>query len=265
MKFYLEAMKNDIDIQSLDCDIELDRAQLNIDYYSAQKNFYNESSNDDYYTEGTIGRYIIEGVSNAIIKVIDFISTCIEKLNELFAKSKLEKLKKEYEKAAKEDPSIKDRMVTFVDRRAIIDERNKLIKEIKKSEKTRKERKEDVEAMTTRSGQYKTKTTLKLAAAFTLLTTVGGLFLGELAAKKADLRIDKRNLELKIVKRAELLAKKRAGATSEDMAKLYEDEECEQMMLLMTLEKANSKDKLQMVMDLYDEIVDIYSHKTPGT
>jgi hypothetical protein len=113
MDFYLEAMRNDIDIASLDCDIELDKAELTLNYYNSVENFYKESCNseEEFFLEAhqTIG----QSITNIIKSVINFINTCANKVRELFTGKKIKDLKQRYEEAIRKNPKLKDAKINF--------------------------------------------------------------------------------------------------------------------------------------------------------
>jgi hypothetical protein len=115
MKFYLEALKNDIDIMSLDCVIEMDRIQFMSDYYDNHENAYKESctSENELYTEAA--EKFSDSIRNLIKVVIRFIRNCAEKVRILFTGKKIKELTQKYEDAIKKNPKLKDAKIYLDD------------------------------------------------------------------------------------------------------------------------------------------------------
>lgn len=114
MEFYLEAMRNDIDIASLDCDIEIDRTVLELEYYNNTENFYKEcghTDEDEYFIEA--GKTIVSSLLDIVKSVIRFIDTCVSKVRELFTGKKMKDLKNRYEEAVRKNPKLKDAKINF--------------------------------------------------------------------------------------------------------------------------------------------------------
>ena len=116
MEFYLESMKNDLDIASMECDISLDRASLTMDYYTNIGNFYKESgreASEEWMTEA--GGKVGEALKKAVNAVIEFINKCIDKIKEAFAKARLKALVDKYNKLVKEKPEFAGWEVEYTD------------------------------------------------------------------------------------------------------------------------------------------------------
>ena len=114
--FYFESIQNDIKISDLEYEVESDRVNLLFKSYNDILDLYQESDNSDHSTFVLeAGEKISSAIKNIIKAVISFINKCVEIVRNLIATDKVKKLKKDYEKAIKEDPSIKDKKIEYDD------------------------------------------------------------------------------------------------------------------------------------------------------
>ena len=218
MNFYLEAMKNDIEIASMDCDITLDRAELISDYYTDMSNIYSESvsDNEEWFTEA--GNKITEGIKKAIDAVIEFINKCVDKIKEMMTKQKIKKLQDKYEEAVRKDPSLKNKKIKYYDLTEKNNARQKLVNKLNNNNNDLD--KDSIENEKEKISKIKpvVKTVL-IGSAFVLLTSLSAAMYKTAKDSINTLNDQKQKLDTELAK-----AKKYSEELENERTKLYKSE-----------------------------------------